>query len=993
MGGKAFLVIDMMDSKRLIFGDRVFVRRPFFSASAYRAEELREVLKLTVFKNALWLASPEFYAQLEKKDFNYELLGRREKFTALKFFNRMSFRSVPFGAFAGFYLASWIKSGLKNTAGEPAVRLLMFPSIERQLEINPAGSFDDGTVLALNPTLYSITSGWRYIRFVTEKNAKLSFFAYQLQYDDVDARLLEHLSGKALNTADLVAFLEELTGCTKEEGRMHLSELLTEQVLLSKSMISLLEEEKWKDSFCLDFQETPRLLTDLFGGEWAGKFNGRSFYAGLEIKDSNRGVEEHWQQEIREAIGVLAKLSGSRTIVPLEKFRYGFAQKFGERRVPLLEALDPDLGLAYDGLLEMDVHELLNGLDFGRNEQRADQLEWTLAHRLLMKVWILNANRAATAPVELSAHDLAELPAPATTMPPSISVMCTPADKQLILNSAGGVSANALTGRFSVFGKDLRDHCQTITGQESKANPDIVFAEILQVSHRKIDNINRRSRIYENVIPLNHFPPEGSLLPGDLDLFVKAGEIILWHRPTGRRIIPRLSSAFNYRHNDMPLFRFLCDLQYQSVLGSLDFDPERLFPGLDFYPRITYGKVVLSLGRWHLRREEVDHLLQEPLSIGRLHLFCREKHIPVRIAAGRGDQQLVFDLSNDSEALFFLESLRDPVIPVITEFIEGPAHVQQSGGSFSCQFVIALFNPDRVYVPVTAPDIAQQSIRDFPPGSEWIYIKIYTTARSAETVLLNILLPWIEEHRGRVEQWFFVRYSDPESHLRVRLRVGAADVKDLQFALQALLTGDAASGLVQKAYYDTYQREVERYSGALISTVENVFCEGSEMICRFLSRDPDQSEIDAGLWPVLHCYYMISTFFGKDHEQLIGLCRWVAGSFFAEHGGGKQLKKSMDDRFRGLRPRLTERLRYGDNEISGADGFWNALKSLADLSMGQGTRARQKLIADMVHMQVNRIFPSGQRRYEAFIWHCLLKISVTAAKNGVVTSAGFIAGH
>lgn len=979
----------------MVFGDCVFVRRPFFSSSAYRVEKLREVLNLTAFKNALWLASPEFYVQLEKKGFNYELLGRREKFTALKFFNRMSFRSVPFGAFAGFYLAPWVKSGVKKAAGVPAVRLLMLPSVERQLEIRASGAFDDDAIIAVNPTLYSITSGWRYTRFVTEKNAKLSFFAYQLQYDEVDALLLEHLSDKPLKTANLVSFLEELTGCTKEEGRMHLWELVTEQVLLSKDTLSLLEEDEYKDSFRVDFREDRRLLADLFSGEGAeGKnINGRSFYAGLEIKDIDRGIDEHWQQEIRETIGVLAKISGSRTIVPLDKFRDGFVQKFGERRVPLLEALDPDLGLAYDGLLEMDVHELLNGLNFGQNEQRADQLEWTPAHRLLMRVWLNNSNRNTMEPVELGAHDLADLPATATAMPPSINVMCTLADKQLILNSAGGASANALAGRFSVFGKDYRDYCHMITRQESMANPDIVFAEILQVSHRKIDNINRRCQIYEHVIPLNHFPPESSWLPRDLVLFVKGGEIILLHRPSGRRIIPRLSTAFNYRHNDMPLFRFLCDLQYQSVLGSLDFDPERLFPGLDFYPRVTYGKVVLSLARWHLRREEVDHLLLEPLSIGRLHLFCRERRMPARIAAGRGDQQLVFDLSNDNEALFFLESLRDPVVPVITEFIEGPARVQRAGGDFSRQFVIALFNPDRVYFPVPAPDTGQQGICDFPPGSEWIYVKVYTTPRSAETVLLNILLPWIEQNRGRIEQWFFIRYSDPDSHLRVRFRANAADVKDLQFGLQTLLTGAPSSGIVQKAYFDTYRREIERYSEALIGTVENVFCRGSEMICRFLARDPGQREIDTELWPVLHCYQMISAFFGRDHEQLIGLCKWAAGSFFAQHGGGKELKKSMDDRFRELRPRLTEQLRHGGSEVNGADGFWNALKSLANISMGQGGITRQKLIADMVHMQVNRIFPSGQRMYEAFIWHCLLKLSVTAAKNGADTGGGFIGGH
>jgi hypothetical protein len=36
-----------------------------------------------------------------------------------------------------------------------------------------------------------------------------------------------------------------------------------------------------------------------------------------------------------------------------------------------------------------------------------------------------------------------------------------------------------------------------------------------------------------------------------------------------------------------------------------------------------------------------------------------------------------------------------------------------------------------------------------------------------------------------------------------------------------------------------------------------------------------------------------------------------------------------------------------------------------------------QLISDMVHMQVNRIFSSGQRRYEAFIWHCMVRLAIT----------------
>jgi thiopeptide-type bacteriocin biosynthesis protein len=969
----------MINIRQIKFLDKVFVRRPYFEASAYKVDNLRDVLKTNVFKNAIWIASTEFYKELEKKDFDFDSLNKKERLTALKFYNRMTFRATPFGAFSAFGLADWSNgnAGIKNADADPVLHLL--PSVQHELMELESKSLTGDVLIAVNPTLYPLKSGWRYSRHEADEKGKLSFFVYLLQYDQADERLLGYLYEKPLPIAALIQYLIELTDCTNDEAWEHIIRLVDEQVLITKHALSLLSKAPFEDQLSGNYNENLQLPGFISDNKSAfGKIkDGKSVYAGLELQGSIY-LPDHCQQDILEALKALDLLAPVPPKNSLDKFGEAFDQKFGERKIPLLQALDPDLGVPFDEDQQAGEHELLKGLDFQINEKTVDQVTWSPVHKLLMKVWLQDSKRGAFEPVILTANDLAGLPGNNLPFPPSTSVFYSVSDDRCVFQNIGGATANALTGRFSAFSEDFEMFCKDISQQESTANPDVLFADIVQVSHRKIDNINRRRHIYDHVIPLNSFPADSALLPEDIDVLVRAGEILLLHRPTGKRVIPRLSTAFNYHHNEMPLFRFLCALQYKSIRANFDFDPEKVFPGLSFYPRIEYGHTVLSLARWYLDSGEIKALINQPLSISRLHLFCRERGIPVMISAGRGDQQLLFDLSNDEEAIFFLESLKDQSNPVITEFIISSKKGFRAFDKFNTQFVISLLNKEAAYHPISVMPEPTYVVRDFYPGSEWVYLKIYATYQSLEVILAETLLPWINQNGHRIKQWFFVRYYDTGSHLRVRFKVDISIVKDLQYELQSLIGSSRATGLLQKAYFDTYQREIERYSASLIEQVEEVFFKGSELVAtRLIVRAGDQEEDQ--IWPIVHCYEMIIAFFESEWEQVIALSQWAANAFFDEHGGGKSLKRSMDDRFRAMRPALSEAVINGEEANAGSSGLNDSLRRLSQAAVKKGFD-RRKLIADVVHMQINRIFSSEQRRHEALIWHCILKMTISNSK-------------
>ncbi|NVM66898.1 thiopeptide-type bacteriocin biosynthesis protein [Mucilaginibacter sp. SG538B] len=979
----------MVNPEHIEFLDKVFVRRPYFDAAGYKVGKLQEVLKTNVFKNAIWLASTEFYKELEKKGFEYDLLNPKERLTALKFYNRMTFRATPFGAFSEFSLADWAEGGKKAGGRVQNAVLHLLPSVQSELDALDMLPPKDDTLIAINPTLYAVGHDWRFTKYDTEKSGRLSFYVYMLQRNEVDALLLKYLKSNSQPKAKIIAYLKELTDCTDNDASAHVNGLLDEQVLVSEHGLNLLTGNSDGKKISLNFDEDSNMLISC-DQALAGTGNlvdGSSIYSGLEIKELS-SVSTEWQEVIRDAMAVLDLLAPISSKNDLITFKEAFEKKFGERSVPLLEALDPDLGVAYGNAQQAGVNGLIQGLEFAQPRKQSDQIQWTAVHQLLLKVWLQNGKRNEWEPVVLTDADLSALKPSGLPLPPSTSVICSVAGDKLIYQNIGGSTATALTGRFSAFSDDFMTFCRHVASQEAAANPDIIFAELLQVSHRKIDNINRRQQVYDAVLPLNTFPVNGSILPADLELSMQGGDLMLVHRPSGKRVIPRLPTAFNFHHNGMPLFKFLCALQYQSTRANLDFDPEKLFPGLNFYPRISYGKSILSQARWHISTEEVKVLTQQPLSISRLHLFCRQLGIPVKVSTGRSDQQLFFDLSNDAEALFFLENLRGAGEAVVTEFLGCTGPGEKNADQYNTQLVISLLNRAKVYQPVHNKFSRETIARDFQPGSEWVYMKIYATYESAENILLNTLVPWIADNHYRISQWFFVRYFDTDAHLRIRLKVDIEDVKQMQFDLQGLIGNLTVRGLAQKAYFDTYQREIERYSADLICQVEEVFFRGSEFVCQSLLNKPGSGNDGFMLWPVRHCYQMLLVFYRNDLEKAMAVCQWVSHAFFMEHDGDKKLKRSMDDRYREIRAALLydEKQSFGDWEL--ITHLNASLSDLSNASAGKPEPFRQKLIADIIHMQVNRIFKSEQRRHETFIWHCLLKMFVSAVKSGVKVGEG-----
>lgn len=988
----------MFSNEEYSFLNHLVLRTPFYSVDAYSPERLPEVLDQQAFRNAILLASPGLYRSIEKKGFRYEALGEKERLTLFKYYNRMSFRPTPFGAFAAVSLAGWSAKDQIRLAPPASAVLTLLPSLEATIHTGANEPVKE-TMVFVNPTAYRFGNSWRYIRSSATVSGKLEFSLQSV----TAAPLLDHLfslaGSRAVSFDHLTREIMLSTRCSDKEAEGYAAFLVKEQVLLTDQLPGLIEPASSDGRITiLSDQQVPETEISFPPQEHSMRPMA-PYYTGMQRATESGGVGPEIQERLRAVLQVLAQIVPHRPIQALEDFKKAFKSRFDLQKIPLLTALDPDGGISYENLHTEHTGELLpEGLTLRDVGAKEEIVKWNAVNRMFLKIWLQDTKRGLHDPVNIKDADLEALPADLSTGTPaaSLAVLFTRSDGQLVMESAGGATAAALVGRFSAFDPETSLLAREISRAEISKNPDILFAEIHQRSNNHVDNINRRVQLYDHIIPINVFPhahETGHILPNDLLISVRNDEVLLESVSLGKRIIPRLPTAYNYQHNELALFRFLCDLQYQGLQSNLSFDPERLFPGLSFYPRFCYRDCILSLARWIFDQEQIAPLLVIPCSIGRLHLFRQEHGVPRHISLTQGDQQLVFDLAGDRDAYFFLENIRLLKIIVLREYLFPDGSLTTGKNKRHSGQYLALLKKERpVYQGSKPKDLPDPKFtRHFLPGSEWLYLGVYCTEISADKVLQQIVLPVVASAGANVSGWFFIRYHDPRPHLRIRIRVSPEQTGNLLSAFNRQLRGDCGN-LISDYKLEAYCRELERYSTDLIGSVEDLFCAGSLIYMDLLNEN--RKRPGNALWPFVFVYTVINRFLAGRSTAVTYLL-WVKDNFLEEFKADKQLRRELDEQYRQISGDIGILLHdNAGTQLTATYSVQQYLLKIDMLSAANDNRTiadQERLLCDLVHMEVNRLFLSDQRQHEAVIYYCLYKYEssrIAREKAGRKTTAG-----
>ncbi|WP_428331593.1 lantibiotic dehydratase [Mucilaginibacter sp.] len=992
------------------FLPELFLRAPYDSFTTYDLDHLPEVLSTEVFRNALWLASPEFFRLLEAKDFDYGRLSEKEKLTLHKYYNRMCFRPTPFGSFASFTLLSWADGKTLRLSGDQQSLLHLLP--DEKLRKGVRG-LNANTTLQLNPTLYQLGRSYRYVQAKPDENGKYRFALEALPAEKYYRQLITLFRKRPLTSSALTDWICRNFACSAAEAQEHLEFMIAAGLLFTPAAGNLIVPDKItapSPAADLAFNDAgfysgplaaapslPLLAARLEHADFLREMpaDRQHFYAALERGHLDGGPAVSHQQELKEVVSALAQLSVPRQPSALKQFIADFQERFNLQKVPLLLALDPDAGISYAGLAaDKQASELLKELRFPEKQQAGTQLDWTAAHRLLFKLWTEGRMRDRFAPLQLNDEDLAAMETDTSSdhLPATLSLMYRDTAAGLLVEHAGGATATALVGRFSAFSEPVLALCRKLAAAEAAANPGILFADIGQLSDTHVDNINRRKRIYPHEIPLNVFSPldaPAKLLPSDLLLWVRNGELILESVSLGKRVVPRLPTAYNYQHSESALFRLLCDLQYQGLRAGLTFALESYFPGMDFYPRVTYQRTILCPAKWVIGKPALDHLRAAAASDQQVAIrdLRDAQHLPQYVSSGSGDQQLVFDLSNAAELAFFFEYISKLSQLILSEYLLSNRSVKTGNKPLAAQFIAFLSHDLKGYEGIgeKEPKMPKAVSREYLLGSKWLYLKIYCNPQTVDFLLAGTISPLVRKHSRQILSWYFIRYTDKSHHLRLRIRLKNNDPGVILADLAARLEAGEHEKVIRDYQGAVYRRELERYGPQVMELAEELFHQGSELVLALIrlqqKGNTSLSEFELGL---VTAYRMILRFLG-DAGELVAFAGQMKDSFTTEFSGDKQLRIDMDRQYRSIEPKLSALIGAGlvfanlpPVMIRQLKRIEKPLLLIREKVAGEEPGLKLRLLSDLVHVQMNRTFSMNQRKQEFLVYYYLHKYCLSS---------------
>lgn len=272
-------------------------------------------------------------------------------------------------------------------------------------------------------------------------------------------------------------------------------------------------------------------------------------------------------------------------------------------------------------------------------------------------------------------------------------------------------------------------------------------------------------------------------------------------------------------------------------------------------------------------------------------------------------------------------------------------------------------------------------------SNDWLYIRIYTGFNTADYWLANVLHPLSREMISAdvADRWFFIRYADPDFHLRFRIRIkDRIKAQSYVEPLNKSLEEGKQSMLIWKYECGTYMPEKERYGLNAMEYAESFFYFDSEACVKFLqSRCEARDENNRWLFALASANALLNDF-GFTLSEKKNLLLILNRSFGREFGKDKHLAKQLSERYRKHRLIIKSIL-----EADGIHEDFNCMNEILNARSGTSIKpiqcirelynkdrmevVREDLLASMIHMSMNRIFRNNNRLHEMVLYDLLFR--------------------
>jgi thiopeptide-type bacteriocin biosynthesis protein len=365
------------------------------------------------------------------------------------------------------------------------------------------------------------------------------------------------------------------------------------------------------------------------------------------------------------------------------------------------------------------------------------------------------------------------------------------------------------------------------------------------------------------------------------------------------------------------------------------------------------------------------------------------------VALVEGDNELAFDLERVLCVELLLENLKLRGSVTLTEIFPEPNEMPARGpeGRFVHEIIVPCVRqldarpPARVVsLPVPADSFVP---RQFAPGTEWLYINVYCGSAGADVLLRELVRPLADQllSSTTIDRWFFIRYSDPDWHLRLRLHGEPSRLLSEALPLVERMTArHIGEGRVSRWTVGTYERELERYGGsAAIELCEEVFFHDSVAALSIIEAYQGDAGLEARWRLAVLGIDCLLTDLGCELSDKLQIMRPLRDGMSAEFHAELTLNSQIGQKFR-LERRNLEAALNPENTDLGTLAIGNCILEQRSLQLqppmqalellenqGRLTINRRQIAPAFIHMFANRLLRSAHRPQELVLYDFLTR--------------------
>lgn len=956
-------------------------------------------------REAIAIASPNLYESLKKVDSKNV---KQEIQSLSHYISRMMTRATPFGLFSSVSLGKW---------GDTTSIDFNDQSLKKQARFDMEWVFllirrlyqDEKKIFSLpvrtNPLLYF--SGERYyldyLRHTREADKELSSpslsTSKSIRVTQLTQLILEYAREGILVDQLWLKLQSSLPILEKDKTLAVILQLFSQQFLLPGLLPSLLS------SFPFEFLKQDHLFPCLkvifeeikaynqlppgkgekalenLQGSMSAIVHNKSYlqvdtaYAGEKIELSKILLEE-----LEKALNFLWKIANiQKSSNNLTTYHLKFLEKYGEfRTVPLLDLLDEEKGLG--PLFENPIAPISNPeWEKWVHHQWQDCLfhkkkEWVLTEESIESFMMLSKQKINPVDAPLSLDLLCKVFAD--------SQQNIDLGKFLLVISEITKEGGSILGRFlDLLGHETQDKIAQLFALEEQLEKQSIFVELsyLPAAVRNA-NVALHPCLRNHSLDLEaNYSQEGAFALRDIYVGATNSKFYLTDKENRFNIITRANHLLHTYYDPLPLkfMRHVTRSQYSSISvfswGSLQ---EKAV----FLPRVRLGNTIFSLATWNI--DSQPYLKESSKNISTFMAWAAQWDLPLSFFMVDGDQYLLFDRSNPNHVNEIICKLRKGESLKFIERLEG-AWIKGTDGNHACEISVPFIKNikyARKENPIKAFPYSQNwnDNREKFPGSNWLYLKLYIGKEKIDEFLISHLYNFIGNfsQEGTIKEWFFIRYSDPESHLRLRIHADAYEmIAKVLCAFEKQLRLWTHLGWIKDVAITKYEREIERYGGlSLIEAAETLFYHDSLSIIftlhAFLTNQIPCEKV------VFHALSVVAFLqnFGLDINQMLSILNNLVTDE-SELKGFRQHKLQLFS--------LINALLNDSNEILEIQVI-NAVSQMRSQCMmhycNSATHLEKErwnsIIASLLHMHCNRLGCLGKAETQAKLYarHTLLSI-------------------